>query len=201
MSTLGLYHPDDTVVHRLPAGPKVLALVGGIVAITVFVRQPWDLLPAALIVVGAYAVARIPVRAAASQPRPLLWMLVVIGAFQVVFTGWERALIVCGTLLLSVAAAALLSLTTRVTDMLDAITAAMRPLRRIGVNPDRVALVLAMTIRCIPLMSGIVRRVEDARKSRGLGFSLRALAAPVVVSTLMTADAMGEALAARGADD
>ncbi|MFZ2177590.1 MAG: energy-coupling factor transporter transmembrane protein EcfT [Rhodococcus sp. (in: high G+C Gram-positive bacteria)] len=201
MSTLGLYRPGDTVVHRLPAGPKVLALLGCIVAVTVFVRHPWHLVPAALTVVGAYAVARIPVRAALAQLRPLLWMLLIIGVFQIVFTGWARAVVVCGTLLLSVAAAALLSLTTRVTDMLDAITSAVRPLRRVGVDPDRVALVLAMTIRCIPLMSGIVQRVADARKARGLGFSLRALAVPVVVSTLMTADAMGEALAARGADD
>ncbi|MCQ4119418.1 energy-coupling factor transporter transmembrane component T family protein [Rhodococcus tibetensis] len=201
MSTLGLYHPGDTVVHRLPAGAKVLALIACIVAITVGVRQPWQLAPAALLVGAAYAVARIPVRAALAQLRPLLWMLLIIGAFQLVFTGWVRAALVCGTLLLSVAAAALLSLTTRVTDMLDAITTAMAPLRRFGVNPDRIALVLAMTIRCIPLMSGIVQRVADARKARGLGFSLRALAVPVVVSTLMTADAMGEALAARGADD
>ncbi|AOW92432.1 cobalt ABC transporter [Rhodococcus sp. WMMA185] len=201
MSSLGLYHPGNTALHRLGAGPKVVALVAGIVALTVLVREPWHLVPAALILVGAYAAARIPIRAAASQLRPLLWMLIVIGVFQVVFSGWVRAVIVCGTILLSVAAAALLSLTTRVTDMLDAITTAARPLRRLGVNPDRVALVLAMTIRCIPLMSGIVRRVEEARKSRGLGFSLRALAVPVVVSTLMTADAMGEALAARGVDD
>ncbi|MEV0946355.1 energy-coupling factor transporter transmembrane protein EcfT [Rhodococcus sp. NPDC049939] len=201
MSTLGLYHPGDTVVHRLPAGPKVVALVAGIVGVTVLVREPWQLVPAALLVAGTYAIARIPIRAAAAQLRPVVWVLIVIGTFQVVFSGWVQATVVCGVLLLSIAAAALLSLTTRVTDMLDAITAAMRPLRRIGVDPDRVALVLAMTIRCIPLMSGIVQRVEDARKSRGLGFSLRALAVPVIVSTLMTADSMGEALAARGVDD
>jgi biotin transport system permease protein len=77
----------------------------------------------------------------------------------------------------------------------------LAPLRRFGVNPERVGLVLAMTLRCIPLLSGLVSDVTEARKARGLGFSLRALAVPVVVGALRTADAMGEALAARGVDD
>ena len=62
-------------------------------------------------------------------------------------------------------------------------------------------LVLAMTIRCIPLLAGVVAEVTEARRARGLGFSLRALAVPVVIGALRTADAMGEALAARGVDD
>ena len=33
----------------------------------------------------------------------------------------------------------------------------LRPLRRFGVDPDRVGLVLALTIRCIPLLVDIVR--------------------------------------------
>lgn len=54
-----------------------------------------------------------------------------------------------------------------------------------------------MTIRCIPLMFEVITQVSEARKARGLGFSLRSFAVPVIVGTLMTADAMGEALAAR----
>ncbi|MDV3208469.1 MAG: energy-coupling factor transporter transmembrane protein EcfT, partial [Rhodococcus ruber] len=101
----------------------------------------------------------------------------------------------------AVALAALVTLTTRVSDMLDAIVTGLRPLRRVGVDPERVGLVLVMTVRAVPMLGAIVAQVTEARKARGLGFSLRALAVPVVVGALLTAEAMGEALVARGLDD
>ena len=201
MTTLGLYTPGSSLLHRLPPGFKLVAMVLAIGAVTILVRQPWHLIPALAAVAALYAIARIPVRVAVAQLRPLLWALIFIGVFQVIFTGWARATVVCGTIVLAVSLAALVTLTTRVTDMLDTVTRALRPLRRVGVNPERAGLVLAMTLRCIPLLTGIVQQVSDARKARGLGFSLRALAVPAVVSALMTAEAMGDALAARGVDD
>ncbi|WP_433612296.1 energy-coupling factor transporter transmembrane component T family protein [Prescottella agglutinans] len=201
MTTLGLYTPGSSLLHRMSPGPKLIGMVIAILAVTILVRHPWQLVPAVGAVAACYAVARIPARVALTQLRPLLWALLLIAVFQVVFTGWARAVVVCGTILLAVALAALVTLTTRVTDMLDTISRALRPLRHVGVNPDRAGLVLAMTLRCIPLLTGIVQQVSDARKARGLGFSLRALAVPVVVSALMTAEAMGDALAARGVDD
>lgn len=201
MTTLGLYTPGSSLLHRLPPGFKLVAMVLAIGAVTILVRQPWHLIPALAAVAALYAIARIPVRVAVAQLRPLLWALIFIGVFQVIFTGWARATVVCGTIVLAVSLAALVTLTTRVTDMLDTVSRALRPLRHVGVNPERAGLVLAMTLRCIPLLTGIVQQVSDARKARGLGFSLRALAVPAVVSALMTAEAMGDALAARGVDD
>lgn len=201
MTTLGLYTPGSSLLHRLPPGFKLVAMVLAIGAVTILVRQPWHLIPALAAVAALYAIARIPARVALAQLRPLLWALIFIGVFQVIFTGWARATVVCGTIVLAVSLAALVTLTTRVTDMLDTVSRALRPLRRVGVNPERAGLVLAMTLRCIPLLTGIVQQVSDARKARGLGFSLRALAVPAVVSALMTAEAMGDALAARGVDD
>ena len=173
------------------------AVVVGIVLL----QTPWQLGVAAALVAGAFALARIPVRVAWAQLWPMRWFLLFIAIFQVIFTGWERALMVCGSLLLTVAVAALVTLTTRVTEMLDLCQRLLRPLRRFGVDPDRVGLVLALTIRCIPLMVDIVGAVSEARKARSAGFSLRAMAAPAVVRALRSADAMGDALIARGVDD
>ncbi|NGP06215.1 energy-coupling factor transporter transmembrane protein EcfT [Rhodococcus sp. 14C212] len=201
MSTLGLYHRASSPLHRAPAGPKLLITAVLIVALTVWMRQPWQVPVAGVVVLGLYLLARIPPRPALRQLRPLLWMLVVIAAFQVLLAGWERAVVVCGQLLVAVALAALVTLTTRVSDMLDAIVAGLGPFRRVGVDPERVGLVLVMTVRAVPMLGGIVAQVTEARKARGLGFSLRALAVPVVVGALLTAEAMGEALVARGLDD
>lgn len=201
MTTLGVYRPGTSVLHRMPPGPKLAVLVAAVLGVSIFVRQPWQLAAPAVIVMGLYLLARIPPRLAIRQLRPALWMLLFIGAFQIVVAGWQRALVVCGVLIISIAFAALMGLTTRISEMLDAITRFLTPLRRFGVDPERIALLLAMTIRCIPLMFEVITQVSEARTARGLGFSLRSFAVPVIVGTLMTADAMGEALAARGADD
>ncbi|MGW4845331.1 energy-coupling factor transporter transmembrane component T family protein [Nocardia brasiliensis] len=198
---IGLYRPGDSLLHRLPAGAKLLLLIAAIVAATVLLRSPIQIGLAALAVAGLFALARIPWRVAVAQLRPVVWMLLIIAVFQVLITSPARAVVVCGVLLISVALAALVTLTTRVTDLLDTVTRALGPLRRIGVDPERIGLLLALAIRCVPLLAGIVHEVAEARRARGLQWSMTALATPVLVRALRTADAMGEALAARGVDD
>ncbi|GAA4815963.1 energy-coupling factor transporter transmembrane component T family protein [Tomitella cavernea] len=201
MSAIGVYIPGTSALHRMPAGVKLAGLVVLIVAMSVLVRRPWELLVPAAVLAAVAAVARIGLPTLVRQVRPVLWMLLVIAIFQLILTDWRRTVVICGVLLLSVVGAALVTLTTRVTDMLDLTTRVVGPLRRFGVDPDRVGLVLAMTIRCIPLLGELVSSVSEARRARGLGFSLRAFAVPVVVGALRRADALGDALIARSLDD
>jgi biotin transport system permease protein len=77
----------------------------------------------------------------------------------------------------------------------------LRPLRRVGVQPERVSLLLALTIRAVPVLVGTLSDVRDARRARGLERSPRALLVPVVLRTMRHADRLGEALVARGVDD
>ncbi|WP_280243850.1 energy-coupling factor transporter transmembrane component T family protein [Nocardia abscessus] len=198
---IGVYRPGNSLLHRIPAGAKLVLLVVSIVAGTVFVRTPVQVLVAATAVAGLFAAAGIPWRVALAQLRPLVWMVLLIAAFQVWITSPARAAVVCGVLVISVALAALFTLTTRVTDMLDAVTRWLGPLRRVGIDPERIGLLLALAIRCVPLLAGIVHDVAEARRARGLEWSMTALVTPVLVRALRTADAMGDALAARGVDD
>jgi biotin transport system permease protein len=198
---IGLYRPGTSLLHRLPAGLKLLLLVVSIVSATVFVRTPLEVAVVAVVVAGLFVLARIPVTVALAQLRPVLWMLLIIGVFQVIITSPERAIVVCGVLLISVALAALVTLTTRVTAMLDTVTRVLGPTRRFGVDPERIGLMLALAIRCIPILATIVHEVSEARKARGLQWSMTALATPVLVRALRTADALGDALVARGVDD
>ena len=197
---IGLYQPGSSVLHRLPAGVKLLGLLLAVVGI-VLLTAPWQLGVAALALAAGFALARIPARVIGRQLWPMRWFVLAIGIFQVIFAGPERAVMVCGTLLLTVAVAALVTLTTRVTAMLDVCQRLLGPLRRVGVDPDRAGLVLALTIRCVPLMAEIIGAVSQARKARGASFSMRALVVPAVVRALRLADAIGDALTARGVDD
>ncbi|MEO9328319.1 energy-coupling factor transporter transmembrane component T family protein [Gordonia aurantiaca] len=200
MNVLGVYRPGNTVLHRLPPGVKFVAMGVIILVMSLTVRTLPALGAATAGVAAIFALGGIGPLEAWRQLRPLLWMLAFIFAFQVVFTDWRRAVVVCGLLALSVALATAVTLTTRTTDMLDAIVRGLSPLGRLGVRTDLVALAMALTIRSIPLMVEVVREVDEARKARGLRPGPRILVAPVVLAALRTADGFADTLTARGLD-
>ena len=200
MSVLGVYRPGRSVVHRTSAGWKLLVLLLAGVA-SVFVDEPWAVAGGAALVALGYAVAGLGPRATLRQVRPLLWVLLVVAGFHLFVSGWERAVVVVGVLALLVLLAGLVTLTTPTQDLLDVIVRVLGPLRRLGVDPDRVGLLLALSLRSVPMVVGLAEEVRDAQRARGLGASPRAFAVPLVIRALRHADALGEALVARGVDD
>ena len=200
MNPLGLYLPGSSVVHRARAGHKLVVMLA-VGAGSVFLDELWQVTAALLMVAAGYAVARIPLRTALSQLRPLVWVAGAAAVFHVLVSGWERAAVVLGVLAMLVLLAALVTLTTRTTAMVDAIVAACRPLRRLGVDPERVGLMLALGVRSVPVVVGLAEEVREAQLARGLSASPRAFAVPLIVRSLRHADALGEALVARGVED
>ena len=200
MNPLGTYRPGNSLLHRASPGVKLLGLAAGILVITLCVRTLPALGIAAAAVVAVYALAGIGHVTAWRQFRPTLWILLFVFVFQLIFTDWRRAVLVCGILALSVLLAAVVSLTTRTTDMLDSLTRAMSPLSKLGVRTDLIAISLALTIRTIPLIVEIAGQVDEARRARGLRPGARILVAPIVIAALRTADGFAESLSARGLD-
>jgi len=196
---IGLYSPGRSVIHRAPTLLKLFLLSVGVVVIGVL-QQPWQLAIAVLVVLALFVIARIPPRAAVAQIAPILWMLVLVVPIQGLLAGWLVAALMAGRLIVAVALAALFTLTTTVTAVLEAFQRMLRPFGR-WVDADRIGLLVALTIRCIPLVTEIVTEVLEARRARGTRGSVMALAVPVVVRSLYAADALGEALVARGLDD
>ena len=189
---IGVFHPGTSLVHRAPALLK-LAVLAVLVTATALVSSLAWLAAASAVVVLAFALARMPARLALRQIAPILWVLVFAVPVQIVFGGWEAAAIMAVRLLIAVALAALYTLTTPVSETLDAMQALLRPFRR-WIDADRVGLALALTIRCVPLLADLVREVMEARRARGAEGSLLALAVPVIVRALRTAEHLGEAL-------
>ncbi len=200
MNTLGLYLPGSSVVHRTAAGRKLLLMLAAGVG-SVFLDHPLQVGLAIGLVLGAYVVAGLSLRVALKQVRPLVWLAGFVAVFHVIVNGWERAFVVVGVIAMLVLLASLVTLTTRTTDMVDAIVRACRPLRRVGVDPERVGLLLALSIRSVPVVVGLAEEVRDAQRARGLAASPRAFAVPLIVRSLRHADALGDALVARGVDD
>lgn len=197
MNALGLYVPGDSVVHRVPAAVKLIVLV--IVGIcSLLIRGPVAITVSIAVALALYLVAGLGLRLALRQVWPLKWILLFIAVFQWWARGWTSAVDVVGVIVLLVLLAALVTLTTRTSALVDTLIAACRPLRIVGVEPERVGLALALGIRAVPIVAGFSAEIRDAQRARGLSLSPRAYAAPLIVKSLRHADALGEGLAARG---
>jgi biotin transport system permease protein len=189
-----------TVVHRTRPGVKLALLAAGS-GLVFAVRTPWVVTGVAAVTVALAVLARLPVRDLARQTRPALLFAGTAGAMQAWSAGPVPGLTVAASLLVAVLAAAVVTLTTGTEDMLDALVAAARPLRRLGVDPERIALTLALALASIPVVARLAADVRQARMARGADRSLRAFAVPLVIRTVRHADRLGEALRARGVDD
>ncbi|WP_082310395.1 energy-coupling factor transporter transmembrane component T family protein [Nonomuraea sp. SBT364] len=196
----GAYVPGGSPLHRMPVGVKLLSLA---VCCTALVLLPglWSMGAAAAVTAGLYVVSGVGVAAAWAQIRPVRWFAVALFALQLLVAGLPTAAMLTSRLVLAVALAALVTLTTRTSAMLATLERGLGPLRHLGVDPFRLSLLLSLTIRTVPVMAALATRVREAQRARGVEWSLRAFAVPLVVSALRHADALGEALSARGLDD
>lgn len=200
MSALAVYVPRESVVHRLPAGTKLILLVVAAIGVLAL-RKPWQVVVVLAVIALLFAAARIPWRTTLDQVRPLLWFLLALGLFQVVVGGWQRAVVVVGGMLAVVLLATLVSLTTRTTAMVDVVVRWLGPLRRVGVDPERVGLLVALGIRSVAVVIELAREVRQAQLARGASSSPLAFIVPLVLRSLRHADRLAEALVARGVED
>lgn len=197
---LGLYEPGTSPLHRVAAGPKFLGLLA-VGILTFLLGSPWRLGGVAALVVVGYAVARIRPRRCWRLARMLLPVLGVVFALQWWLLGLDDALLVCLRLLIALTAANLFTLTTRVDDLVGAVEGGLGPLRRFGVRPERVGLLVGLTVQAVSALSAVAGDTRDAQRARNADRSVSAFAVPFLVRTLRHADELGEALAARGVGD
>ncbi|EPH03738.1 hypothetical protein HMPREF1531_01163 [Propionibacterium sp. oral taxon 192 str. F0372] len=200
-STLGLYQPGTSWLHRAPAWTKLLALFM-IGAASVVIQGTWWWVLATFAVVGVvYLSAGLGLGLMWHQIRPMMLLMIVIAAMTWITATWQKAVAVPGMILVLVAVASLVTLTTRTTDLVDVLVRLFGVLRRFGVDPERVGLILLLGIRVVPLVYELSREISEAQTARGAVRDIRAFAVPLIVRALRDADAMGEALVARGFDD
>lgn len=202
---LSLYVPRGSVVHRLAAGVKLLALA--VLAVLLFARPTLPVVGGTLVGVLAVGLlpARLPAAALVRQARTVLWWLVGLFVFHALFSDVETAAVTVLRLLALVLAAAVVTSTTRVTEMVAVIERLCTPLRLIGVRPARIGLVISMALRFIPVLAERADRIRQAQAARGGSArgvrGLRTTVTPLLVQLLQMAHTVSEALDARGADD
>jgi len=196
----GLHQPGDTVLHRLPVGTKVLGLAVLSLAIVV-VRDVRSAPVFLLVTLLLAALARVPAGSVWRAARSVLLIAVVASALQWWWYGGAKAAETFLDLLSLGLAALALTATTSVNEMVDALSRWARPMRSVGVDPDRVALTVALTIGALPGTIAIARETRDAARARGLDRDPRAYLSPFVIRVVARAHESGDALHARGIGD
>ncbi len=194
---LPLYIHRQTIIHRLPAGLKILlSLAGGFALVTMNDVPLLTGLICAIMLL--YVAARLPLGAVFAALRPVLIISGFIFALQLALAGLPQAMAASLRIVALVLLTSLVTLTTRLSDMLDTLTSAARLFAPLGVDPPKMALAIGLTIRFIPMLLHDFQEVQNARKSRGArGFSILA-AGPLIIKILRMTDALGNAIAARG---
>ena len=195
---LTLYRPGSGPWHRLPAGATLAVLLVIVLALCLLPATWPAAAVTAAVTLACYAMPGTGWRELGRQLWAARWILLVIAAGQLLFLGTEPAVANTTRVGAVIALSALLSLTTPVTALLDAMERALGPLVLLRVDPQRAALVLTVTLSTLPVLAGLAQQVRDAQRARGGGRSLRHFAMPFLVLALKHADALGDALSARG---
>ncbi len=193
-----LYVEGSGPLHRISAGRKLagLAIAG---AGLFLVRAPLLLGLALLIAVGLYLTAGLPVGQALRRLVPTLVSVALLMVFNLVFLSPSEVGILTLRILALVFAAAAVTATTPLPDMMEAISRFLRPLERIGLlRAGDAGLVVGLCLRFVPEIVTRYRALTEAHRARGLKVRPLTLLGPLIILTLRQADDIAAAIDARG---
>lgn len=199
--------PVDSPVHRLWAGTKMITAFA--MSVLLMLIPSWPAIAVAAVFLLATGVAaRLPLR---TLPRPPWWMwaLVVAGGAIYLPVGakailqYAQGLSLALVLLLT---SFLIAWTTPLGDIAPALAKLGKPLRRLRLPVDEWAVVVALTLRGLPLLLDEIRILRAARKLRPKPALVQRAADNHLVDILTAAMAvatrrageLGEAITARG---
>ena len=192
----GLYRPGTSLLHRLGGGWKLLGLLG-LGTLLFAVEAPWLAAGALVLVLALCRMAAIPAKVAFAQIRPAFWILAILFVAQVFLTDAATGLLLVLRFAALILAASLVTLTTRTADLVAVIEKILSPLGRLGIDVEKIGLAISLAIRFIPAIGAIVEEVREAQWARGQDRNILALAVPVIVRLLKSADTIAEAIDAR----
>jgi energy-coupling factor transporter transmembrane protein EcfT len=122
------------------------------------------------------------------------------GLVQGAYVTWQFACLVI--------VAAILTMTTLPSDLVGGIERLLRPLQRVGIPSQDIAVMISMALRFIPMLLEEYERLRMAQMARGADFTtgslalriraLVALTVPLLLSAFRRADELALAMEARG---
>lgn len=221
--SFGVFRPGCSFVHRLDPRTKIIFSLLYIVA-AFAASGAIGMAAIAVVAIVAHAFAGFGVQEARRALKPFGWLMAFIVVFDCLFVSSGEILLAWGVVCVSAGgiafaaesvvrfacmllATSMLMATTSPTQLTDAISALLAPLRRVGVHVDDVALVLGLTLRFIPTFSDELSRIKKAQASRCANFEdgswarrvvrLATLATPLLASALRKSTTLAASIASR----
>ena len=198
---LSLTSPVRTPYHRLPAGPKLLVL--SLVTFLLFAVETWGFMLAALAVVALlFAIPGRPFWTEGLRLlRPVSFFVAIVLVWHIATGDVGAGVTICLRLVVAISLANLVTLTTRMEDMLDVVRKLIAPLRRFGLSPDILAFSVALVVRFAPVLLEKGARLAEAWRARSARRARWNIILPLTLIALDDADHVSEALRARGGVD
>jgi energy-coupling factor transport system permease protein len=221
-ATIAQYYAGDSWLHRLDPRAKFVAVSA--LAVALFVRDSFaGLAVYSVAAVTAYALSGVPPAWFWRAFRPLLWLVALTFVAQVVFApgdpffsvwfvhlsrrGLELAAFLSLRLVVLVLVGSVLTLTTPSIALTDGLAWLGRPLRRVRVPTDELALMVTIALRFIPTLLVELDTIMRAQRARGADFrrgglrertrSLVPVLVPLFVLSFRRADELALAMEAR----
>ena len=183
--SFGSYVPGTSPVHKLDARAKLL-LGCAFIVITLNARSFLALIPVALFVVGAYALARIPADKALRSLAPLMFIVVIASIMNLfvvqggpVYFEWAfiriseqgvfTCLLIACRLLLMMAGMSLVTLTTMTLDLTEAFERLLSSFARFGVPAHEIGMIMGIALRFMPQFATEFSSIREAQLARGAG--------------------------------
>jgi len=191
------YLARETWLHSVRAGAKLSALA--IVSFAVLPVQDWRLLGVGLcLVLALYASLGTDALRRIAALKPFAPLLVIIFVLHGLTGDWAAGASAIARLVMMILLADLVSMTTTMQDMMQALMPVLRLLRPLGVNPKKLSLAVSLVVRFVPVLAANWQARSEAWRARtGRKASWR-LIGPFIGETLRMADQVAEALDARG---
>ncbi|MCB1755000.1 MAG: energy-coupling factor transporter transmembrane protein EcfT [Gammaproteobacteria bacterium] len=194
---ISLYLSERGWLHEVPAGSKLLFL-----CVSSILLLPLEsLVPVLMFLLTVLALYVSMGRAAVEQLKmlsPLLPFLFAIFALHMLTGSSYAGAVAITRLLAMVLLANLVSMTTRMADMMAAMRPVFAPLAYLGLSTRRITLAVALMIRFAPVLFALFDSLNEAWRARSIQRPRLRLLAPFTIQALKLTDKVGEALQARG---
>ena len=187
-----LYKPGASLIHRIGAGWKLLGLFVILLSFAIQSSDVWIALARLAFVIVAYLVAAFGLTGFMLQLNRIKLLALIVLVPQLIFNGVLVGLNNTISVISGVLLAALVSMTTKTSDIVKLIERLTKS--------RALALLIALSINSIALVTGYAEQILEASKARGVKPKPVRQIINLFVVSLRNADQYGEALAARGVE-
>ncbi|MFC1558147.1 energy-coupling factor transporter transmembrane component T family protein [candidate division KSB1 bacterium] len=221
---VGKYYHKDSFIHTLDPRTKFLSLLVILPTIAI-INNFFFLAGVTFIIFFALISAKIQLKYFFRQLIPFLWIIVITYIIHLLFTdgrflfqipavnitityeGAYNGFFYSLRILLLLSYSSLFMLTTAPVDITDGAELLFKPLKKIHIPVDTLALMVSIALRFIPTIFEETERIRKAQIARGAEIekgilkrikSLSSLIIPVFVSVYRRADDLAVAMKARG---